>query len=88
MNFKQLSDWQLTEDECSILKRLSETKDFLFFRDYIEKKLLKTSYDVMVGTPVEAVDRIELLDQFRGAARMWKEIMWKLDNIKTNETTD
>ena len=82
MNFKELSDWKLTSEECDLLRKLFGLKEFAFFRDYIEKKLVKMAYDLAVGTPLEGIDKNELLNELRGACRFWKEITWKVDNLE------
>lgn len=82
MDFKEISNWHLTPEECKRLKTLSENGDFKFFREYLEKKLIKMSFDLAIGTPVPGVDTKALLDELRGACRLWREITLKIDNLK------
>jgi hypothetical protein len=81
MNFHEIANWQLTSEECAVLKKLNESADFKFFRGYIEQKLLKTSFALSTGTPAPGVDLITTLHELRGIGKFWREITLKLDNL-------
>ena len=91
-SFKEFSAPLIKLEEHDAFKRLLKDKDFILFREYVESKLAKSTYEAVAT--VDQVERSKSVFDVAGAILFWKTVMMlmeelqKKDEPKTNTKTN
>ena len=84
MDFNQIRDLELTEDQRNSFRRLKDAGDFVTFRKGVEEYIFKLNYNLLVGTETQPGSSVEALMMLRGFVKYWRKITNLIDG--NNET--
>lgn len=79
LNFDEIAEEKLTPSQEASFKSLKNQKDFLVFKDYVEKLIIKKTYALLTGTFEEMTKKEDYILELRGFARNWTRIMASLN---------
>lgn len=85
--FDEIEKLELTSEHIELFKRLKKDEDFKLFQEFVEQEIMRKTFALVMGTPVEEGKENQYLQHLRGFARSWKSIINRINNYGQENKT-